>query len=153
MGVELYLYEVESFLNSYLFEVLIVGMIFFSSFFFYYSWKNSKDKKRDLFISIVCTLFAIFVLFSLVIPKTLDINHLIKGDFAVIEGPLEKVSSSHSDSSNDTLIVVNEKRFILEEDLMYLNEYIGQTVNIQFLPNSNQVIHVQIFYEKKNFVK
>ena len=153
MGFELYLYKTTDFFNAYLSSLLILGMIFFSSFFFYYSWRNSKDKKRDLFVSIVCTLFAIFVLFSLVIPKTLDITHLIKGEFAVIEGPLEKVSSVRSESSNDTLIVVNEKRFILEEDLMYLNEYIGQTVNIQYLPNSNQVIQVQIFYEKQKIAE
>lgn len=153
MGFELYLYKTTDFFNAYLSNLLILGMIFFSSFFFYYSWRNSKEKRRDLFISIVCIFVAMFVLVSLVIPKTLDINHLIKGEFAVIEGPLEKVSSVNSESSNVTLIIVNERSFILEEDMMYLNEYIGQTVNIQFLPNSNQVIHVQIFYEEQKLVE
>ena len=153
MGFELYLYKTTDFFNTYLFDLLIVAMIFFSSFFFYYSWRNSKEKKRDLFISIACTLFAIFVLFSLVIPKTLDITYIMKGEFAVIDGPLEEVFSSSSASSNNTIIIVNEERFILEGDFIYLNDFIGQNVNVQFLPNSKQAVQVQIYYKRQESLK
>jgi hypothetical protein len=108
-------------------------------------WTDSKKKKIYSIIRWVLRGIAALVIFFFTIPMSIDIPHLISGDYKTVNGSITSYSSNHNERhqlffSTQTITVEDKEHFTI-----YWGRYLelGQRVTIVYLPNSRFVLEVK----------
>lgn len=151
MELRITIFEHYDFWVDYLFETMFTLSVLSLGI---YLLKNRKKKDKKTFpISLV--FFGLLLLILTVLPKTVDIKPLISKDYEVEKGILEGIKIKRGSQSfvrtkdYETKLTINDENFYLNGPFNELNDFLGENMEIYYLPYSRKIMKINVVIDIK----
>lgn len=151
MELRITIFEHYDFWVDYLFETMFTLSVLSLGI---YLLKNRKKKDKKTFpISLV--FFGLLLLILTVLPKTVDIKPLISEDYEVEKGILEGIKIKRGSQSfvrtkdYETKLTINDENFYLNGPFNELNDFLGENMEIYYLPYSRKIMKINVVIDIK----
>lgn len=151
MKLPITIFEHYDFWVDYLFETMFTLSVLA---FGVYLLKNQKKKDKKTFpMSLIFLGFLLLIL--TVLPKTVDIKPLISKDYEVEKGILEGIKIKRGSESfvrtkdYETKLTINDENFYLNGPFKELNDFLGENMEIYYLPYSRKIMKINVVIDIK----